>query len=50
MLFKMSLHAIVVDERVIDIEQEQDSGRFGHRILFVPPSAAVPQTLTPEDA
>jgi hypothetical protein len=46
----MSLHAIVVDERVIDIEQEQDSGRFGHRILSVPLSAAAPRALTPEDA
>src|SRR5262245_19001838 len=31
-LAQMGLHAIVVDERVVDIEQEDNIGRFGHRI------------------
>jgi hypothetical protein len=30
---KIGLYAIVVEERVIDVEQEHDSGRFGHRSL-----------------
>jgi hypothetical protein len=28
----MGLHAIVVDKRVVDIEQEDNIGRTGHRI------------------
>ena len=31
-LAQMDLHAIVVDERVVDVEQEDDIGRFGHRV------------------
>src|SRR5215472_8307032 len=30
-LFKMSLHAIVVDERVVNVEQEDDVRHFAHR-------------------
>jgi hypothetical protein len=30
---KISLHAIIVDERVVDVEQEDNSGRFDHRTL-----------------
>jgi hypothetical protein len=33
-LLKISLHRIVVEERIINIEQEHDSWRFGHRHLF----------------
>jgi hypothetical protein len=28
----MGLHAVVVDERVIDVEQKDNLRRFGHRI------------------
>jgi hypothetical protein len=28
----MGLHAIVIDERVVDVEQEDNIGRIGHRI------------------
>ena len=31
-LFQMGLHAIVVDERVVDIKQEDHIGCTGHRI------------------
>ena len=31
-LFQMGLHSIVIDERVVDVEQEDNIGRIGHRI------------------
>jgi hypothetical protein len=31
-LAQMGLHTIIVDERVVDVEQEDNIGRFGHRI------------------
>src|SRR6516162_3333385 len=31
-LAQMGLHAIIVDKRVVDVEQEDDFGRFAHRI------------------
>jgi hypothetical protein len=30
----MSLHAIVVDERVVNVEQEDDVRHFAHRTLM----------------
>src|SRR5262249_43329772 len=41
MLAQMSLHAIVVDQRVVDVEQENDVGRFVH---FVPAGLTRPCT------
>src|SRR5258708_20552920 len=33
--FKVSLYTIVVDEHVVDVEQEDNSGRFDHRALVL---------------
>src|SRR5262249_49226863 len=32
--FEISLYPIVVEERVVNVKQEHDSGRFGHRNLL----------------
>jgi hypothetical protein len=34
MLLQIGLHAVVVDQRVVDVEQEDDTGRLGHCILI----------------
>ena len=34
MFLQIGLHAVVVDERVVDVEQEDNTGRSGHCILI----------------
>src|SRR5262249_365277 len=33
MVLEMTLHRIVVEKSIVDVEQEYDGGRFGHRSL-----------------